>query len=159
MTNRCVKVFPKEPKKICNWIIVEVLSVLNEQQISIKDFKVKPEHIAEIFKLIDEGSISGKIAKDIFKEMITTGDSPSLVIEKKGLKQVSDVLCNSCCVRVFRVCCLLIVRSFIDGRTNVLLIDFASSIVAWMTNTRAFSSCAVGVVAFASNLLCAVCAE
>ena len=46
--------------------MVEVNAYLNKKLQTIKDFKPKPEHIAEIFKLIDDGTISGKIAKEIF---------------------------------------------------------------------------------------------
>lgn len=85
-----VKSYPKQPKKISNWIMVEVNAYLNTKLITIKDFKPKPEHIADIFRLIDEGVISGKIAKDIFVDMCETGESPQTIIDKKGLKQVSD---------------------------------------------------------------------
>lgn len=85
-----VKVYPKQPKKISNWIMVEVNAYLNTKLMSINDFKPKPEHIAEIFKLIDDGVISGKIAKEVFIDMCETGDTPSKIIETKGLKQVSD---------------------------------------------------------------------
>ena len=76
-----VKAYPKQPKKISNWIMVEVNAYLNKKLLTIKDFKPKPEHIAEIFKLIDENVISGKIE---------TGEAPSAIVEKKGIKQVSD---------------------------------------------------------------------
>ena len=85
-----VKSYPKQPKKISNWIMVEVNAYLNKKLQTIKDFKPKPEHIAEIFKLIDEGTISGKIAKEIFEDMCETGESPSAIVDKKGLKQMSD---------------------------------------------------------------------
>ena len=70
--------------------MVEVNAYLNKKLQTIKDFKPKPEHIAEIFKLIDEGTISGKIAKEIFEDMCETGESPSAIVDKKGLKQMSD---------------------------------------------------------------------
>ncbi|WP_300759161.1 Asp-tRNA(Asn)/Glu-tRNA(Gln) amidotransferase subunit GatB [uncultured Brachyspira sp.] len=85
-----VKAYPKQPKKISNWIMVEVNAYLNKKLQTIKDFKPKPEHIAEIFKLIDEGVISGKIAKEIFEDMCETGEAPSVIVDKKGIKQVSD---------------------------------------------------------------------
>ena len=85
-----VKAYPKQPKKISNWIMVEVNAYLNKKLQTIKDFKPKAEHIGEIFKLIDEGVISGKIAKEIFEDMCETGEAPSAIVEKKGIKQVSD---------------------------------------------------------------------
>lgn len=85
-----VKAYPAQPKKIANWLMVEVNAVLNERGISVSDFIVKPEDIGGIVKLIDEGVISGKIAKDVFAEMIKSGEAPAAVVERKGLKQVSD---------------------------------------------------------------------
>ena len=70
--------------------MVEVNAYLNKKLLTIKDFKPKAEHIGEIFKLIDEGVISGKIAKEIFEDMCETGEAPSAIVEKKGIKQVSD---------------------------------------------------------------------
>lgn len=85
-----VKSYPKQPKKISNWIMVEVNAYLNTKLITIKEFKPQASHIAEIFRLIDEGTISSKIAKEVFVYMCETGEAPSIIIEKKGLKQVSD---------------------------------------------------------------------
>lgn len=86
---RAVKAYPKEPKKISNWIMTEVNAILNETLGSISDFKVAAEHIGEIYKLMDEGTISGKIAKQIWPDMVESGKSPSAIIEEKGLKQMS----------------------------------------------------------------------
>lgn len=85
-----VNAYGKNPKKISNWIMVEVNAYLNTKAIDIREFKPKAEHIGLLVKLIDDGTISGKIAKDVFVDMCETGDSPEAIIEKKGLKQVSD---------------------------------------------------------------------
>ena len=85
-----VKVYDKNPKAVANWIINELLGRLNEASISIEESPVKPEHIAELVKLIDEGVISTKIAKEVFDEVFKTQKSPSQIVEEKGLKQVSD---------------------------------------------------------------------
>ena len=85
-----VKEYPKNPKKISNWIMVEVNAYLNTKVIDIKEFKPKATDIAELIRLIDENVISGKIAKDIFIDMCEEGKSPSQIIDEKGLKQVSD---------------------------------------------------------------------
>jgi len=85
-----VKSFPKDPKKISNWIMSEVMFVLNEKKLSPKNFKVKPSDIGELFKLQDNGTISGKIAKEIFSKMVETGEDPKVIIDKNGLKQISD---------------------------------------------------------------------
>lgn len=85
-----VKICPDQPKKICNWITTEILSILNEELLSIKDFSVPPENIGLLIRLITQGKLSGKLAKDIFPEMIQTNKSPEVLIEEKDLKVVSD---------------------------------------------------------------------
>ena len=80
----------KDYRKISNWILGEVLMVLKEKKISIDGFSVPPEDISELVSLIENGTISGKIAKDVFQEMVETGDSPKDVIKKKGLEQIAD---------------------------------------------------------------------
>jgi len=85
-----VKSYPAQPKKIANWMQAEVNRILNDKNISIEDFIVKPEHIGDIFRLIDENIISGKIAKQVFEKMAVSGDAPEIIVEKEGLKQVTD---------------------------------------------------------------------
>ncbi len=85
-----VKHYGKNPKAIANWTINELLGRLNEKSIDITESPVKPEHIAQLVKLIDEGVISTKIAKDVFNDVFNTGKSPAQIVEEKGLKQVSD---------------------------------------------------------------------
>jgi aspartyl-tRNA(Asn)/glutamyl-tRNA(Gln) amidotransferase subunit B len=77
------------PKKAANWISSELLGRLDDPE-RIFDLKIKPSDIAELLKLIDNNTISGKIAKTVFKDMIETGDSPQKIIDEKGLVQVSD---------------------------------------------------------------------
>ncbi|MBZ4672235.1 MAG: gatB [Deferribacteraceae bacterium] len=78
------------PKKVSNWIMSELLRVVNDKGCDIFDAGITPEYLAEIVKLIDDGKISGKIAKDVFEEVIETGKNPSVIIEEKGLVQISD---------------------------------------------------------------------
>ena len=77
------------PKKAANWISSELLGRLDDPD-KIFELKVKPSDIAELLKLIDNNTISGKIAKTVFKDMLETGDSPQKIIDEKGLVQVSD---------------------------------------------------------------------
>ncbi len=85
-----IKIYPKNPKAVANWIINELLGRLNEENLSITESPVKPEHVAELVELIDSGVISGKIGKEVFEEVFKTGKSPKQIVEEKGLKQVSD---------------------------------------------------------------------
>ena len=78
-------------KLASNWTMVDVLRVLNTEKIALSDFPVTPAHLAEMINLIADGTISGKIAKDVFEEMVKTKESPNLIVEKKGLVQVSDM--------------------------------------------------------------------
>ena len=79
-----------EYKKLSNWIMTEVLSVLNDQLISINDFKVQPKETGILIRKITQGEITGKIAKEIFPEMVDTGKSIEKIIEEKGIKVLSD---------------------------------------------------------------------
>lgn len=82
--------FCKNPKAAANWIMVELLRELNANKISIQDSPVKPLNLGKLIQLIDQGKISGKIAKTIFVEMWKTGTDPEVVVKEKGLAQVSD---------------------------------------------------------------------
>lgn len=77
-------------KSASNWTMTEVLRVLNDRHISVAEFPIGPGRLAEMINLIVDGTISGKIAKDVFAEMLTDTGSPKAIIEKKGLVQVSD---------------------------------------------------------------------
>lgn len=78
------------PKKTANWIISELLRELKNNEQEIGSCPIKPESFAKLITLIEDGTISGKIAKDVFADMYTKGLAPEKIIEDKGLKQVSD---------------------------------------------------------------------
>ncbi len=77
-------------KSIANWIMSELLRELKEKDIGIEECKVSPKHLAEMVALIDKGSISGKMAKEVFVQMFETGKRASQIVEEKGLAQISD---------------------------------------------------------------------
>ncbi len=77
-------------KLASNWTMTDVLRVVHDQHIALNDFPVTPHHLAETINLIVDGTISGKIAKDVFEEILKTKESPKSIVEKKGLMQVSD---------------------------------------------------------------------
>jgi aspartyl-tRNA(Asn)/glutamyl-tRNA(Gln) amidotransferase subunit B len=77
-------------KGTSNWIMGDVLKIINEGNISIKDFPVKAENFAKLINLINEGTISGKIAKEIFPDMLKGHRSPEDIIKEKNLFQISD---------------------------------------------------------------------
>ena len=79
-----------KPKVASNWVMGDVLRFLNEEKREIKSCPITPVALAEMISLIDEGTISGKIAKDIVEEMYKTGRQPKKIIEEKGLVQITD---------------------------------------------------------------------
>lgn len=79
-----------DAKAIANWIMGDLLRYLNENNLEIKNSKVTPKALGELLSLIEDGTISGKIAKTIFKDIIETGKEPKAIVEEKGLVQISD---------------------------------------------------------------------
>lgn len=77
-------------KKVANWITTEVLSYLNEHLIEIDDFSVSSGEIGALVKMIEEGKITGKIAKDIFPTMIEEKKLVEQIVEEKGINVVSN---------------------------------------------------------------------
>jgi len=77
-------------KKAANWILSELLRELNDNGDEISKCKIKPQMLSDLIGLVEDGSISGKMAKDIFSEMYKMGNTPKDIIEKRGLKQMSD---------------------------------------------------------------------
>jgi aspartyl-tRNA(Asn)/glutamyl-tRNA(Gln) amidotransferase subunit B len=84
-----VKVCAK-PKIASNWIMGDVMRFLNEDKLEIRQCPIKAESLADMIKLIDEGAISGKMAKEIVEDMYKTGKSPKIIIEEKGMVQITD---------------------------------------------------------------------
>ncbi|MBN1534988.1 MAG: Asp-tRNA(Asn)/Glu-tRNA(Gln) amidotransferase subunit GatB [Spirochaetes bacterium] len=77
-----------DPKRASNWIMSEVLAVTDADH--IHECAVDPARLAGLLRLIEEGTISGKIAKTVFQEMLTTGRDAAAIVEEKGLMQISD---------------------------------------------------------------------
>jgi len=77
-------------KLTSNWIMTDLLRVMKDEHVKIGEIKVTPKHLAELINNISTGLISGKIAKDIFTEMLQSGEMPKEIISKKGLTQLSD---------------------------------------------------------------------
>ncbi|MGL4388325.1 MAG: Asp-tRNA(Asn)/Glu-tRNA(Gln) amidotransferase subunit GatB, partial [Brevinema sp.] len=82
----------QEPKKVANWVLTEVMSRMNDTKLSANEFaqKISPEYTAELLQLVKDAVISGKIAKELFDDMLETGKKASVLVEEKGLKQVTD---------------------------------------------------------------------
>ena len=77
------------PKKVSNWIMAEMMAVTSDKKCSLAELS-PPSSLAELLKFVESGTISGKIAKDVFHEMVTTKDPPEKIIKEKNLMQISD---------------------------------------------------------------------
>jgi aspartyl-tRNA(Asn)/glutamyl-tRNA(Gln) amidotransferase subunit B len=80
----------RDPKAAANWVVGELFGALNRLGLNIEQSPIAPERLGALIDLIADGTISGRIAKDLFAEMIETGETPEAIIERKGLRQVSD---------------------------------------------------------------------
>ena len=80
----------RDRKIAANWMSVELFGALNKAGIDLAQSPVSPEQLGGLVDLISDGSISGKIAKEVFAEMFETGKDAKQVVDEKGLKQVSD---------------------------------------------------------------------
>jgi aspartyl-tRNA(Asn)/glutamyl-tRNA(Gln) amidotransferase subunit B len=84
------------PKAASNWVMTEVLrklkqgSGLDEDEHLVASCPVSPASLAELVRLIDAGTISGKTAKDVFERMWTSAEPPRVIVEREGLTQISD---------------------------------------------------------------------
>lgn len=78
------------PKPASNWIMVELLHKLNDDKISITDSPISPKDMARLIGLIEDETISGKIAKTVFAEMYETQKPPETIVTEQGLMQITD---------------------------------------------------------------------
>ena len=85
----CLQGF-NQPKPVSNWIMGSLLGLLNAAGKSIDQSPISAPDLAQLLKLIDDGTISGKIAKTVFDEMAKTGKPPRQIVEDKGLVQITD---------------------------------------------------------------------
>ncbi len=73
-----------------NWILTEVLGALHERGLALADFPVAPPALAALLALVRDGTLSGRIAKEVFAEMVETGESAAAIVDRQGLRQQSD---------------------------------------------------------------------
>ncbi len=107
-----------QPKKIANWIGSELLRSFGPENIA--DCPVTPVALAELLELVEQGSISGKIAKQVFAGMVETGAAAADIIRDKGLSQVSDEEALRALVREVLAANPEQVAQFREGKTKVM---------------------------------------
>jgi aspartyl-tRNA(Asn)/glutamyl-tRNA(Gln) amidotransferase subunit B len=86
---RTIEGFPN-PKKVSNWILTELLRELKRDDREIDQCLVLPEHLARMLGMVEDGTISGKIGKQVLEEMCRTGKDPETIVKEKGWVQIQD---------------------------------------------------------------------
>ena len=82
--------FAHNPKAAANWVMGEVTRALNDTTLNIENCPVPPRRLADLLHLIDQGTISGSIAKKVFEELWQNDKEPAAIVTEQGLAQVSD---------------------------------------------------------------------
>ncbi|TCZ73406.1 Asp-tRNA(Asn)/Glu-tRNA(Gln) amidotransferase subunit GatB [Paenibacillus albiflavus] len=82
--------YTKDAKQVSNWIMGDLLGFMNANNLELQDVKITGQGLGEMINLIENGTISNKIAKTVFKSMIETGKNPKQIVEEQGLVQISD---------------------------------------------------------------------
>ena len=80
----------QDPKLVANWVMGDLLGYLNAEQKELADTPLKPEQLGKMIALIEKGTISSKIAKKVFAELVEHGGDPETIVKEKGLVQISD---------------------------------------------------------------------
>ncbi len=79
-----------DAKLVANWVTQDIAAYLNNNKLSITEIALKQDSLGELVQLIEKGTISGKIAKEILPELLEQGGSPKEIVESKGMTQISD---------------------------------------------------------------------
>ena len=85
-----VKTYQGDPKKVSNWLMNDVMRIMNEQTITADQLKLTPPWLAELIKLVDSGTINVSTAKSLVDKVEKGGKSPAAIVEAEGLAKVSD---------------------------------------------------------------------
>ena len=87
-----VKAHPgdRSGRMIANWMLTELLGALNADGKDIGESPVAPATLSELIRMVEDGTISGKIGKEVFEETFKTGEAPKAIVERRGVQQISD---------------------------------------------------------------------
>jgi aspartyl-tRNA(Asn)/glutamyl-tRNA(Gln) amidotransferase subunit B len=80
-----------DPKTTANWVMGDLMGMLKAEGKEIAESPIGADRLGELVRMLGTGEISGKLAKEIFPKMFATGDAPGVIMEREGLKQMSDV--------------------------------------------------------------------
>jgi len=79
-----------DPKAVANWMVGDLTALLREAKVSLGESIVKPQHIADIVRLVEDGTISTAGGKQVLADVFATGEAVEAIVESKGLAQISD---------------------------------------------------------------------
>jgi len=79
-----------DARSAANWVLGDLSAYLNASGVEVADCPVKAAHLAELLGLVDDGTLSGKMAKEVFETMTSTGKDAKTIVAEKGLGQISD---------------------------------------------------------------------
>jgi aspartyl-tRNA(Asn)/glutamyl-tRNA(Gln) amidotransferase subunit B len=116
---KCLQDF-NQPKPVSNWIMGSLLGLLNTNGKSIDQSPISAPDLAGLLKLIDDGTISGKIAKTVFDEMAESGKPPQQIVEEKGLVQISDSSAIEDIILKILAGCSEEVEAYRNGKTKLM---------------------------------------
>ncbi len=80
-----------EPKAVSNWLMNDVLRLIRERGVLAAELRLRPEHLAEIIRLLDDKKITTNVAKELLDKVQDSGKTPSSIVDEEGLSQVSDL--------------------------------------------------------------------
>ncbi len=86
----CVGEFGGDPKTVSNWVMGELMRILNEKGMGAEQIPFGPGYLAQLLKLVEGGTVSSSAAKKVFTEMFETGEEPQTLVKRMGLVQISD---------------------------------------------------------------------
>jgi len=115
----CVQRFPR-PKPVSNWVMGALLGLLNAAGKTIDQSPIPARDLAQLLELVDQGVISGKIAKTVFEEMAASGRPPRQIVKEKGLVQISDAADIEEIVSEVLARCSAEVVAYKKGKTKLL---------------------------------------
>jgi aspartyl-tRNA(Asn)/glutamyl-tRNA(Gln) amidotransferase subunit B len=108
-----------DPKAAANWITGDIAAHVNAQRLSYTELPLRPIQLAELLELISDGTISGKIAKELLPELLESGGSAKALVERKGLGMISDPEAISALVEEILQAHPAEVEAFRSGKTKL----------------------------------------
>ncbi len=85
-----VKAYGGDPKRVSNWLMNDVLRMINEKGISASELKLTPVYLADIIKLVDSGTVNTSTGKSLLDKVEASGHAPTEIVQAEGLAKVSD---------------------------------------------------------------------